>query len=161
MRVQLNQLPGLEKVSDGYFWDTVEAALYSNKLGYMVRLGGSVQGGVRRYTVQFKRQHKMWENHALNLRKDEIERKVRATGVVSNTLVENKTTKTTKAGTMQGWIIGSVNGGALCVASNPKVHDTEASVNAEVERLAKVYPGRMIVKMKIDGAAVAGGVQWL
>ena len=62
----------------------------------------------------------------------------------------------------KGVIIGSlcpVDGGVtLVLAQSPKVHLTEASWKAEIERLAKEMPGVKFVALQVVRTCVAGGV---
>ena len=60
----------------------------------------------------------------------------------------------------KGYIIARVQGKALVLGSEPKIHLTIGSVNSEMERLANAHPGVKFVRLKIDGSAVAGGVRW-
>jgi hypothetical protein len=60
-----------------------------------------------------------------------------------------------------GWIIGSLTAeGSFSFAATPKVQSTEADVKAELERLAKAYPGKTFVSFKIEKSATAGGIVW-
>jgi hypothetical protein len=59
-----------------------------------------------------------------------------------------------------GWIIGAVSAGVFSVNAKPKVHTSAGSVNSEMERLAKQYPTRIFVKLKVEGMVVASGVKW-
>jgi hypothetical protein len=60
----------------------------------------------------------------------------------------------------RGWIIGTVEEGALTFGLKPAIHTVEDSVNAEIDRLAKLRPGKKFVKLQIQGAVTAGKVVW-
>jgi hypothetical protein len=60
----------------------------------------------------------------------------------------------------RGWIIGTVNEGAITFGLNPAIHTVEQSVNDEIDRLAKLRPGVKFVKLQIQGAVTAGSVVW-
>jgi hypothetical protein len=60
----------------------------------------------------------------------------------------------------RGWIIGSVEEGALTFGLKPAIHTVEDSVNAEIDRLAKLRPGKKFVKLQIQGAVTMGAVVW-
>lgn len=61
----------------------------------------------------------------------------------------------------KGFIIATIENGALSFGSNPAIHTTEKSVNSEIERLACLLPGTRFVKLQIQGAAsLPRGVQW-
>jgi hypothetical protein len=49
----------------------------------------------------------------------------------------------------------------MSISETPKVHVTESSVKSEIERLAKAYPGKTFVKMKIENFVKATGVSWI
>lgn len=61
----------------------------------------------------------------------------------------------------RGWIIGNLRAdGTLGFSDDPRAHPEEASVNAEIERLARATPGTTFVKLRIDGYVTAGSVNW-
>jgi hypothetical protein len=61
----------------------------------------------------------------------------------------------------RGWIIGSVReDGTVGISETPHLHTWEASVNTELERLAKKMPGKTFVKLRIEGYVTAGGINW-
>jgi hypothetical protein len=60
----------------------------------------------------------------------------------------------------RGWIISTVTEGALTFGYQPAIHTTEDSVNAEIDRLVKLRPGKKFVKLQIQGAVTAGTVVW-
>lgn len=49
-----------------------------------------------------------------------------------------------------GWIIGTQSDNKIGLASVPMVHTTVQSVDAELNRLAKLRPGDVFVKLKIE-----------
>jgi len=62
----------------------------------------------------------------------------------------------------RGWVIAKVavvqGEEALLFGSKPAVHTTQASVDAELTRLATLNPGTKYVKLKIDGGLLLGGL---
>jgi hypothetical protein len=62
----------------------------------------------------------------------------------------------------KGWVVATVNkcSGNLVFGSKPKIHLTEASVKAELERLATVFKGDTFVSLKITHEVVANGISW-
>jgi hypothetical protein len=60
----------------------------------------------------------------------------------------------------RGWIIGTVDEGALTFGLKPAIHTVEDSVDGEIDRLAKLRPGQKFVKLQIQGAVTAGAVVW-
>lgn len=60
----------------------------------------------------------------------------------------------------RGWVIGAVEDGALTFGLKPAIHTTEQSVNDEIDRLAKLRPGKKFVKLQIQGAVTVGAVVW-
>lgn len=61
----------------------------------------------------------------------------------------------------RGWVIASVKGKQLSFSVDPVIHTSEVSVISEMDRLAKQSPGVKYVKLQIQGAAVAGALQWV
>lgn len=127
-----------------YFVDPATYTVYSHRSGSQNRLAGSVNiSNVRSYTLQTT------GHYPVKIREDRLKAAVAA--VVS---------KSPQAAPSKGWIIGSVNGNQFSFSSNPRVHDTENSVNTEIERLAKTNPGTKFVKVRIEAYVQAGGVSW-
>lgn len=60
----------------------------------------------------------------------------------------------------QGWVIASIADGALAFGLKPKIHLTEASVRAEMTRLATAHPGVKFVSLKIEKTLVSQGLVW-
>ena len=87
---------------------------------------------------------------------------IETTGIVQPVFVaERSYAATVDAGIKaRGIIIGRVHKGALVFGSAPRIHTTEASVKAEITRLAVEHPGVKFVRLAITGAVVAGGVTW-
>lgn len=152
--IALNTLPGFDRVADGYFWNKEDNSLYSNKVGgYLVRLLGNVNGSARRYTLQVKAGRRYFPSETMSVRQDLIK------STVGNRLMLKETSAKVVAPS-KGWIIGSMIDGKLSISPTPKIHTTDASVNTEIERLAKLNPGKYYVKMKLEAFAKAGGVSW-
>lgn len=60
----------------------------------------------------------------------------------------------------KGYIIGRLDGDAIVFGSKPVIHTSLTSVKSEVERLVQANPGKTILYVKIEGAAVANGIHW-
>lgn len=59
------------------------------------------------------------------------------------------------------WFIGSVNdAGEMSFAPQPKKHNSEAEVDAEILRLATVNPGKKFIKCFVAGAVTVGTALW-
>lgn len=128
-----------------YFVDPSTRYVYSRRSGTQSRLNGSVNSSnVRTYTLQTT------GYYPAKIREDRL------------IAALNQGSNSTNMGSVnsRGWIIGSVNGNQFSFSSNPRVHDTENSVNTEIERLAKTNPGTKFVKVRIEAYVQAGGVSW-
>lgn len=125
------------------------------------KMAGSVTGGLRYYTIGVGR------NQSKSMQ-----------GAVLLSLARNnpnwkrETSTVTAAGPTQGvtasvglqtkgFVIATVQDSILVFGSKPKIHLTEDSAKAEVERLAQKSPGVQIVYLQIKGGAVAEGMRWL
>lgn len=127
-----------------YFVDPATYTVYSHRSGSQNRLAGSVNiSNVRSYTLQST------GHYPVKIREDRLKAAVAA--VVS---------KSPQAAPSKGWIIGSVTNGCYSFSPDPVVHNTEASVNTEIERLAKNNPGTRFVKVRIEAFVQTGGVNW-
>jgi hypothetical protein len=146
----LNIITGIP--SNTYFVDPTNYFVYSRKGGTQSRLYGSVNiSNVRSYTLQTTLRN------PVKIREDRLRQAVRQ--VVSGAVPTVNSTNTGETNS-RGWIIGSVDGNQFSFSTTPRVHDTENSVNTEIERLAKANPGRRFVKVKIEAYVQAGGVNW-
>ena len=58
-----------------------------------------------------------------------------------------------------GWVIGTVTVSGIDFSSQPKVHLDRGAAVAELDRLAKGFPGTEFVLFKADKTAVANSVQ--
>lgn len=160
MKVEINKLHGLGKVANGYFYDTVTGDVTSTRqYSFGSKMSGSRSHGVKRYTFMLAGVYKTGYTVSVSVAEYDLRAKV---AMYSNSIktspIGNKATAV--APMEKGWIIGSFNLGVLSVADHPKVHTTEASVKAEMVRLATSQPGRTFVQMKVEGFVKAGGVQW-
>ena len=158
MKVEVNKLDGLSRIASGYSYDTVTGDVIStrqNKTGQ--KLYGSYNKGIKRYTLMLADGYKTGycvsasvQEHALKSKAAMLTTSAKPSRIVANS-----------ASTIEkGWFIGTVNLGVLSTADHPKVHGTETSVKAEMTRLAKAYPGRTFVQLKIESFAKAGDVSW-
>lgn len=147
----LNIITGIP--SNTYFVDPSNYFVYSRKGGTQSRLYGSVNiSNVRSYTLQTTLRN------PVKIREDRLRQAVRQ--AVSTGAVPTVNSTNTGEVNSRGWIIGSVDGNQFSFSTTPRVHETENSVNTEIERLAKANPGRRFVKVKIEAYVQAGGVNW-
>lgn len=144
--IDISTIMGLNIPKNTYFVDPATYFVYSRRCGGQSRLAGSVNvSNVRTYTLQTN------GHYPVKIREDRLKQAV--ANVKSPAVGEvNSNSK--------GWIIGSVTGNQYSFNSTPRVHDTESSVNTEIERLAKVNPGTCFVKVRIEAFVQAGGVSW-
>ena len=139
-----------------YFYNPATGAITSKLTGNML---GSRVGMERRFT--FKRADATRWYPTVNIKLSDIKRaaqSITSAGVVAPTngfvqAVQNQTPG-------KGWILGSVTNGVFSFSQNPKLHLTEATANAEIERLARVNPGKTFVKVQVQAYVTAGGIQW-
>lgn len=139
-----------------YFYNPATDAVTSKLTGYMQ---GSRVGKERRFT--FKRADATRWLPTVNVKLSDIKRaaqsvtsarvEVQANGFVQ--AVQNQTPG-------KGWILGSVTNGVFSFSQNPKLHLSEATANAEIERLARVTPGKTFVKVQVQAYVTSGGIQW-
>jgi len=168
MKIQVNKLPGLHKVADGYIYDTVTKVMVSTRIKPSgSTLYGTYQTNIKRYTLQLARTYKSPYCKSFSVSQPALE--LAAQNYASNNggKVDPAPKRSTVnsnvdglAGYKTGWIIGSFSGNVLKVAEKPKVHLTEESVKAEMERLALTHLGVSFVKLKVESYAVAEKVSW-
>jgi hypothetical protein len=60
----------------------------------------------------------------------------------------------------RGWVIGSVQGESISLSAAPVVHETPEAVAAEMERLARLHPGKQFVSLRFHSALTVGGLVW-
>lgn len=60
----------------------------------------------------------------------------------------------------RGWIICFIQNNQLSMSKDAKIHLTEKSYLAEMERRAIKYPGSMFVALKIVKSVISDGVVW-
>jgi hypothetical protein len=135
--------------ADTYFFDTDTRLVTSRKSGSIEPIYGTVKGNHRWYTFVNR------YGRSTSIREDRIKQAARQW-----TEATVRAVSTPSAATNHGWIIGTVNGSHYSFSTTPRVHDTEASVNTEIERLAKANPGTVFIKVKIESRVQAGGVSW-
>lgn len=162
--IPVNSLVGFAQISDGYMFNTETNQLLSNKNGSYVPLNGSVRDGIRRYNLQYKKEYQTrWaksrsvKHVEVSYRAAEAAKRLGSIGT-TNKLVEAAKAQAQKQ--TKGWVIGSILNGSIKLTTSPKVHETEASANAEIERLADTNKGTTFVKLKVENFVVSGGVQW-
>lgn len=140
---------------DTYFVDPVTCDVYSRRRGRLIPLLGSCKGLHRWYTFRPVRAG----GTPVYVRKDHLDQAIAnywmGTGPVSQPAPPDQSE-------VRGqWIIGTRTAdGQYSFAVRPRIHETEASVNAEAERLARNNPGQTYVKVRLEGQVVAGGINW-
>ena len=60
----------------------------------------------------------------------------------------------------KGFIVGSVTVNGLSFAASPKIHANSIFARAEVERLAKAFPGGTFAYLEIIGNCTSSEVSW-
>jgi len=60
----------------------------------------------------------------------------------------------------RGVLIATIEGDKLLFGSKPKIHIGETSWKSEMERLARVAPGKKFVALQIVASVVAEGLRW-
>lgn len=153
--IPVNSLEGFRQISDGYFFNTETSQLLSNKKdGSFAILSGSVRNGTRRYNLQLKREYKTnWVKSDYVKHEDLAKKAIEASKLI-------ETAKSQSRGQKKGWVIGFIQDGYIRLDIFPEVYETEAEVNAEIERQAHDDEGMTFVKLKVENFVVSGGVQW-
>lgn len=149
----LNRLP-----ADTYFVDDTNRNMYSRRSGQSTRIFGTIKGNHRWYTLM---PQSPWKS-AVYIREDRLLQALQEywTGV-SPDLKQTSQPAQVADTTQRRWIIGTVTAdGQYSFAARPRIHETEASVNVEAERLATINPGTTFVKVRLEGQVTAGGVHW-
>jgi hypothetical protein len=163
MKIAVNTLPGLSDIANGYEYDTVTNEVTSTRVNSRgAKMWGSYTKGYRVYTFMLKAGYKTSYRVSMSVTEARLRLLVKDTKPVSSKkAVSTKSTAVAEHDITKGWIIGSVNGNVMSISETPKVHVTESSVKSEIERLAKAYPGKTFVKMKIENFVKATGVSWI
>lgn len=141
-------------VKNTYFYNPTTGAVTSRLTGYMQ---GSKVGMERRFT--FKRENPTRLRPTVNVKLSDIKRaaqSVTSARAQANGFVQAAQNQTPA----KGWILGSVTNGVFSFSQNPKLHLSEATANAEIERLARVTPGKTFVKVQVQAYVTSGGIQW-
>ena len=134
---------------DTYFFDTDTRTVKSRKSGSLSTIYGAIKGSHRWYSFMNR------YGRAVSIREDSLKQ-----AVMKYTDTTVSAPATNGATSKHGWIIGSVTGSQYSFSTTPRVHETENSVNTEIERLAKANPGKRFVKVRIEAFVQAGGVSW-
>ena len=164
--IPVNSLDGFGRIKDGYFFNTETGELKRiKKDGSYTVLSGSVRNGIHRYNLQIKREYaKLHLAKSCSVKYNDLAKKAsEAAKRLSSFGTPNKLVEAAKAqaqGQKKGWVIGAVRDGKIQLSASPKVHDTEESVNAEIERLALDNKSTTFVKLKVENFVTCGGVQW-
>lgn len=141
-----------------YFYNPATGAITSKLTGYMQ---GSKVGMERRFTFKSAdRRHP-----TVNIKLSDIKRAATTWNAVSDVAAGRRPTNGFMEAVQnqtpgKGWILGSVTNGVFSFSQNPKLHLSEAAANAEIERLARVTPGKTFVKVQVQAYVTAGGIQW-
>lgn len=162
MKIAVNTLPGLGEIANGYEYDTSTNEVTSTRINSRgSKMWGSYTKGYRVYTFMLKAGYKTSYRVSMSVTEARLRLLVKDTKPVSSKTASTKSTAVAEHDITKGWIIGSVNGNVMSISETPKVHVTESSVKSEIERLAKAYPGKTFVKMKIENFVKATGVSWI
>lgn len=140
------------------FKQRLHGVLLTNQKTLQYRTGWSVSTQV---LFQRAQRHALWkqmsDTSSINQTPTKVETKPAQDGVkvprVHTTLSE------AIKGSI-GYIVASFNGRELSVSPDPAVHVTLASVNDEIERLAKLNPGVTFVRLAIENSATLGKLVW-
>jgi hypothetical protein len=170
MLIQGKNLYPLERITNsvpGYFMDA-QYEVYSTRGGKnLTRLYGSSANGNRYYTlggVSWNKRDLMRQaaaDPAFKTETSPIQTTVRTALQAAFAVADRSHAVTVADGIKaRGWVIAKVQNGSLAFGSKPKIHLTEKSVKAEMERLAIAEAGTQFVSLKIDGAVIASGLRW-
>lgn len=154
--IDISQLNGnTELLSDTYFVDSDSFHVYSMKFGHIWPHLCIRKGEYQWYSLASKHYSSVG---CVNIREDHLKQ------AVVEYMKKLWPVVTPTAGTVEPrgqWIIGTVTAdGQYNFAPRPHIHETEASVNAEAERLARNNPGQTYVKVRLEGRVVASGITW-
>lgn len=154
----------------GYYMDR-DFNIYSTRTGSLKRLQGSMTASGRYFTLNgFTYRFDLIKNSAVTNSRFYTETQstvapatqAAAVAQLAGSDNDRQYASSVQAGIKgRGVVIGSVVNGRLVFGSDPKIHMTEKSWKAEIERLARNNPGVTFVHMKIGGGVVANGVTWL
>ena len=148
---QATQIP-----ANTYFVDTEQRAVFSKKSGELGRIFGTIKGGRRWFAFMVKNPTRFTKT--LSLREDRL-MQAAAVNRVKSQPVQAKASGSAQSG--HGWLIGGYrDDGSVGFSQTPHLHTTESSVDAEIERLAKLSPGKRFIKVRIEAIVQAGGVSW-
>lgn len=147
---RVNRLP-----TNTYLVDDTNRNVYSRRSGQPTRVFGTIKGNHRWYTLMPRQSHES----AVYIREDRLLRALQARQLGIETATVKPSAETDVA--TGRWIIGTVTAdGQYSFAARPRIHESEASVNVEAERLAINNPGTTYVKVLLAGQVTAGGVHW-
>jgi hypothetical protein len=134
---------------NAYFWIPAERRLWSNVSDAYMH--GTVTGGIRRFTLKRAKQSRFAPVSVVVKENDLIRLAPEQPSVKPAAKVE----------VGKGYIIGTITvDGRMCFAPRPKIHTDLQAANAEMERLAKGFPGKTFVRAKIEAFAKANEVSW-
>lgn len=143
-------------VKNTYFYNPATGEVTSKLTGHM---RGSKVGMERRFT--FKRVDATRWCPTVNIKLSDIKRAAQSVTSARADVQANGFAQAVQNQTpSKGWILGSVTNGVFSFSQNPKLHLSEATANAEIERLARVNPGKTFVKVQVQAYVTSGGIQW-
>lgn len=146
----LNRLP-----ANTYFVDDTNRNMYSRRSGQSTRIFGTIKGNHRWYTLM---PQSPWKS-AVYIREDRLIQALQARQLGIETATVKPSAETDVA--TGRWIIGTVTAdGQYSFAARPRIHESQASVIAEAERLAINNPGTTYIQVRLEGQVTAGGVHW-
>lgn len=159
--IRLNAV--IPEIKDYYRYDQDTDRFYNSETG------GSLYGTATPSGTYMKFQNKSNSLFPYNIRRDRLVK------MINDYIKVNNTTKVyTKEATatinvekdplshLKGWIIGSVDPktGSFSISTKPKIHTSEVAVKEEIERLARNWPNKVFVKMKVENFVRATGINW-
>lgn len=163
MLVDVNKLPGMSDIAVGYEYDTKTKKVFSSRTlvsGSPTLLGGSRKNGVLRYTFMLAASRKTAYRVSRSITGYDLHTKaMQYEGTVGAVMAEKCTTQPVQA-VERGWIIGTITNGQFSISATPKIHPNSTAASVEAERLAKEFPNKVFVKLKVDGMVRAAGIQW-
>lgn len=123
-----------------YFFDPENDSLYTNKNGTWRALYGAIKSSDRQFTLTAA--------HTCNT--PQQLRRFTITLPYLRSMIKAHAALQPAAAETKGWIIGILDSEGSPKPSASKVHATEQAVNAEIERVAKLTPGKTFVKLRVE-----------
>ena len=142
----------------GYYLDAHGAVYSTHGNGLVKRLAGSRRNCIQYYTLNNR------SYRAADLLKSAKANPTFAQETlasVSQTAADRAHASNTEDGVKaRGVVLATIQDGKLHFGSEPKLHLTQKSYEAEMERIAHASPGTKVVALKVVRSVVAGKVVW-